>query len=181
MHYLIRNTHAPICIYCGCILTSKNMTIDHSYPQIYGGPTIPENMALTCSSCNNRKGFLNHSEYLHRKNLNPKAFDRSKKKVRVHHSEKQKEQGFLLPDDWFEFIETSEIVPIDFSKMNFNKKLKKINNFYSKNRKLPFVVVLDKNNNVLEGFSQYYFSVSNNLKYIPIIKIDNIALKDFNV
>ena len=37
--------------------------MDHLYPQDLGGPTIPNNLAPTCSDCNSEKGNLTEKQY----------------------------------------------------------------------------------------------------------------------
>ena len=47
------------CCYCGETVSEEEMTIDHMYPQEFGGPTIPDNMLPSCTKCNGEKGNLN--------------------------------------------------------------------------------------------------------------------------
>ncbi len=47
-----RNT----CQYCGCVLTSGELTLDHVQPRSRGGLSTWENLVACCHSCNRRKG-----------------------------------------------------------------------------------------------------------------------------
>ncbi len=44
------------CVYCGVILSSKMITIDHIIPIARGGKHEPENLAVACKPCNSSKG-----------------------------------------------------------------------------------------------------------------------------
>ena len=43
-----------ICYYCGAEITEKQRTMDHKYPQDFGGPTITDNLVPTCKKCNTK-------------------------------------------------------------------------------------------------------------------------------
>ena len=47
-----RNT----CQYCGCILTTGDLTLDHVLPRSRGGLSTWENLVACCHDCNRRKG-----------------------------------------------------------------------------------------------------------------------------
>ena len=51
------------CCYCGKIIKEKQITIDHMYPQDFGGPTITNNLLPSCQECNNEKGNLTTKQY----------------------------------------------------------------------------------------------------------------------
>jgi 5-methylcytosine-specific restriction endonuclease McrA len=40
------------CQHCG---THENLSIDHIYPEVWGGPTTLDNLQVLCRPCNNRK------------------------------------------------------------------------------------------------------------------------------
>lgn len=52
-----RNT----CQYCGCVLTTSELTLDHVLPRSKGGTSTWENLVACCHDCNRRKG----SQLLH--------------------------------------------------------------------------------------------------------------------
>ena len=47
-----RNT----CQYCGEVLPSSELTLDHVVPRSRGGASTWENLVACCNPCNNRKG-----------------------------------------------------------------------------------------------------------------------------
>ena len=52
-----------ICYYCGAEITEKQRTMDHKYPQDFGGPTITDNLVPTCKKCNTTKGNVMEDEF----------------------------------------------------------------------------------------------------------------------
>lgn len=51
------------CYYCGCVVKESKRTIDHKTPFARGGLTQENNLVMSCSNCNNEKGFLTEEEY----------------------------------------------------------------------------------------------------------------------
>ncbi len=54
------------CIYCGkdAATADARFSLDHLAPREHGGTNAPENLAMACLSCNDRKGARHVSEYL---------------------------------------------------------------------------------------------------------------------
>lgn len=52
-----------LCTYCGCSL-ARGYHIEHKRPISRGGGNEPENVHLTCETCNLRKGRLTHDEFV---------------------------------------------------------------------------------------------------------------------
>ena len=59
----IMEMQANKCAYCGSAL-GQSFHRDHKIPLCRGGSNWPENIALTCASCNHRKSRLTASEFL---------------------------------------------------------------------------------------------------------------------
>lgn len=51
---MIRDGHA--CQYCGKVLTTSALTLDHVQPKSRGGASTWENLVACCFPCNNKKG-----------------------------------------------------------------------------------------------------------------------------
>jgi 5-methylcytosine-specific restriction endonuclease McrA len=51
------------CCYCNKPVSKKNRSLDHITPQVRGGKDIPENLVLTCKSCNSQKGSKSLKAY----------------------------------------------------------------------------------------------------------------------
>lgn len=58
-----------VCPYCLRTLPIKESTKDHVIPRSRGGKTEPQNIVLSCQSCNSEKGSLTPEEYKQWKKL----------------------------------------------------------------------------------------------------------------
>mgnify|MGYP006375470231 FL=1 len=57
--------HRP-CTYCGITLSVESATFDHVKPLSSGGYDKTKNGAISCKSCNNRKGSQTKEDFLSR-------------------------------------------------------------------------------------------------------------------
>lgn len=55
--------HAVTCCYCGCCLTTENLSVDHRKPVSRGGGWELANMQIVCRHCNECKHVLDHAEF----------------------------------------------------------------------------------------------------------------------
>jgi hypothetical protein len=53
-HFLLRDRNT--CQYCGELLSSSELTLDHVVPRSRGGASTWENLVACCHPCNRRKG-----------------------------------------------------------------------------------------------------------------------------
>ncbi len=53
----------PFCPYCGCRLSEKNFSVDHSQPLTRNGGYALENLTVCCKPCNTAKGILTRDEF----------------------------------------------------------------------------------------------------------------------
>lgn len=66
-----RNT----CQYCGTVLPSGELTLDHVIPRSRGGSSTWENLVACCHPCNRRKGNQSPSEAAMKLMREPRAFN----------------------------------------------------------------------------------------------------------
>jgi hypothetical protein len=59
---IIKKTQG-LCGYCGCVVDSKNFSIDHIVPKNKSGTNSEDNLILSCLSCNCRKGAKTLSDF----------------------------------------------------------------------------------------------------------------------
>lgn len=52
------------CAYCACVLTVKNVSMDHDEPVSRGGPWELDNLVVCCIRCNQIKGNMTGHEFL---------------------------------------------------------------------------------------------------------------------
>lgn len=54
------------CVYCGCDIEPDDWHLDHYHPKAAGGVNVIENLAPSCSVCNQMKGALDGINFLKR-------------------------------------------------------------------------------------------------------------------
>ena len=166
------------CCYCGKIIPEEEMTIDHMYPQAFGGPTITNNMLPSCKKCNNEKGDLNPSQY--------KAYLKAKEKGEINkfRAEIQKYRKFMrelvdfdIPQEWLSEEEISKlIVMLDLEDNYKGQMYNKISRYYEKNHHFQKPVIIGKNDFVFDGFLATMYAKNVGLKRVPVIRMDNVEV-----
>ena len=54
------------CHFCSKkVVKKRSATLDHIIPQDIGGPSIPDNLYVTCPDCNSLKSNMTESEFLY--------------------------------------------------------------------------------------------------------------------
>ena len=166
------------CCYCGKRIEGDEMTIDHMYPQAFGGPTITNNMLPSCKKCNTEKGNLNTSQY--------KAFlkakengelEEFKKKIKKYQDFIRKWIEFDIPQEWLSEKEISNIIVIFNLDENYkSKKYQKIAKYYEEYNHFQKPVIIDKNGFVLDGFLAVMYAKNTGLGEVPVIQLDHVEI-----
>lgn len=165
------------CWYCGKKLKKEDITMDHLYPQDLGGPTIPNNLAPACGECNNKKGNLTEKQYRNligapenkRKEINSRFIARNEQ-----HKVKK---GYFLPKEWITTRKIDSILVTWLMNETYTgKKYAKIETFYRQYGRIPYPIVVDRNNYLLDGFLVLIFAKNNNIASIPTIVLENVEI-----
>lgn len=166
------------CCYCGRTVDTKEMTLDHMYPQDFGGPTITNNLLPSCQECNNEKGNLTTKQY--KKFLIAKKQGRGKEyleDLKKYLSYVRKWENFEIPKEWISKKEmTKIIVKIDLYDNYKGKKYKSIKNFYERFNHFQKPIIVDKNNFLLDGFTMLMYAKNKGIKNIPVIELENVEV-----
>ena len=83
--------------------------------------------------------------------------------------------GFVLPKKWVIY---EDINQIHYPKKQVlrGKKYHRNVEFYQKYKKLPRPVIVDRNNNILDGYNIIIFANDFGIKRIPVIRLDNVIM-----
>lgn len=170
-------TNQKICAYCGKRLRKYDRTLDHIYPRVTGGVSIINNLIPACSRCNSEKGNLNFEEYLEFK----EKYSKKKQKDFLKDCYKRKEQklkniGYDLPSSWVMY---EKIENINYTKPKYEfrgKKYYRIVEFYKRYKHLPRPIIVDRNNQLLDGYNLLMFATERKIRKVPIIRLDNVVL-----
>lgn len=177
MYRLTTASKGKVCWYCGKKLKKEEITMDHLYPQDLGGPTITNNLVPACSMCNNKKGNLTEQQYRNLLSAPEKKRKEIKSKFIARNEEKKVKKGYYLPKEW---ITTKKIDAILvtwlMSESYTGKRYSKIETFYKQYGHLPYPIIVDRNNYLLDGFLVLIFAKNNGISKIPTIVLENVEI-----
>lgn len=166
------------CRYCGARVKRRSLTVDHMFPRYFGGVSIPENLLPACTRCNSLKGDMNYHEYKKFRKLQKGDRAKFKEKMYAKKTRIRYRNGFDLPKRWISTIELSKIIVKDSTFIDVRgKKYQRVEGFFRTYRHLPNPIVLSSNNVLLEGHTLYAVAQNNRLKFVPIIRLDNVVVK----
>ena len=177
IYKLTISTKGKNCWYCGKSLKKEEITMDHLYPQDLGGPTIPNNLAPACAYCNSQKGNL--TEYQYRQILRASKKDRNniRRKMLASNERRKSDIGYFLPKKWITTKRIDRILVTFFMQEDYKgKKYKKVEEFYKTFGKLPYPIILDRNNYLLDGFILLMFAKNKGIATVPAIVLENVEV-----
>lgn len=166
------------CCYCGKIIKEKQITIDHMYPQDFGGPTITNNLLPSCQECNNEKGNMTTKQY--KKYLLAKRQGRRKEYIedlKQYLIYIRKWELFEIPKEWISKKEITEIIArIDLNDDYIGKNYKNAKNFYEKYGHIQKPVIVDRKGFLLDGFITLMYAKNSKIKRLPVIVLENVEV-----
>lgn len=165
------------CYYCGYPLTREKSTLDHMFPKDLGGPTLPINLAISCSSCNNKKSNLTEEEFLFYLSLPEFKRKEYLQDALMHKNFVKKWYCPLIPKEWISNQSVSKITVHFFIDETIKgKSYRKVSKFYNKYGHLFRPVIVDKNFKLLDGFNTLIFAKNNAILNVPVIILENVEL-----
>lgn len=164
------------CVYCDAQLKLKNRTLDHRYPRATGGISITNNLFPCCSKCNSKKSNMTHKEFLVFRELNKEERPKYVEQVTKQKEKVLKRIGYVLPHKWVEYMDVEDVKYREMQYFFFGKKFCRINEFYSKYKKLPRPIIVDKDNQLLDGYNAFMFAKKFRIQHIPVIRLENVIL-----
>ncbi len=171
-----------VCRYCHRKIDPQKMTIDHLYPQEFGGISITNNLGPACANCNRDKASLNEAEYIVMRALSSKRDKEIYYKERINAKNKRKyncliNPGFDLPAEWIELRNAKNFNKVGPSKFYRKcRNYKRARSFIQKHKKLPKPVVISKNGIILEGESIYHAARDEHITWIPVVVLENVIV-----
>lgn len=138
------------CIYCG--KTANSM--DHGYPQDFGGPTITDNLYPTCKSCNNKKANMLREEYEEFILIEDKG-KRAEFLENLKQIQKARRAGDIndFPEEWISTKRFSVITVKFFVDEPLGSKFRRFSNYLSINKRHQNGIILSANGVLLDGFN----------------------------
>lgn len=174
MYEITYRKYGMRCHYCGKYMPKEKITVDHMFPQDFGGPTITNNLIPACKTCNNEKNNMTKNEYL--AFLKAKKHGRGKEFKREF-NKKIKYGKYKIPSGWLTKRSITEITATFDLKENYSRnKLKTIKYFYNTYGILKKPILVDKNGFLLDGFMLLMFAKTRGIKEVPVIVLDNVEV-----
>ncbi len=165
----------------------RKITLDHLIPQEFGGLTIPNNMRPACENCNSSKGNYFPDEFEMLRKLSEmrtkeglkkkKAFKEEVKKI-----QEKRREGTIesIPEEWLDNTDISKVISTIWVGEGFGSEYKKQRRAMSEHKYNPKIIIVSKNNYVLDGF--YTLIISKMEKRKPLIaKAENIIYDGFEL
>lgn len=168
------------CYYCKKRIYDSQVTIDHLFPEAYGGISVPNNLVPTCKRCNNEKADMNEQEYNEWRSIRD-SLRRKEYYVKITQSKVARKfssdikRTFDVPEEWITYTSLSNIYSLEKKKIKTGKTYKKIYNFIKKYGKVPRILVVSKNNVLLDGKIVYDVCEDLELESIPVIILENVV------
>ena len=165
------------CYYCLKPLTRENSTLDHIYPRNLGGPSIPNNLCVSCGNCNSNKSNMFEKNFLTYTSL---SNDEKKKFYKDYNSFLhflKKWYVPIMPNDWVTYERIDKIDLVDFPyPFVKGKSYNKVRKFYKKYGRLYRAIIVDRNFKLLDGFNTFIFAKEKNISSVPVIILENVEL-----
>lgn len=165
------------CWYCGVKLKKEEITMDHLYPQDLGGPTIPNNLAPSCGRCNVKKGNITEKQYRQILAAPEKQQRAIRSRFMANNEMHKHNKGYYLPREWITSrkIETI-LVTLLMNESYHGRRYSRIESFYKDYGRIPYPIVVDRNNYLLDGFLVLMFAKNNNISRVPTIVLENVEV-----
>lgn len=165
------------CYYCGNPISRDKSTLDHLYPRNLGGPTLPNNLRICCSTCNSTKSNMTEEQFIYYRSLSPESQQEFFRDISLHNHILKKWFGPIIPKDWIsnEPIEKIIIYFYIYKEVK-GRSYKKIEKNYKKYRHIIRPIIVDRNFKLLNGFTVLLFAKNNSILSVPTIVLENVEL-----
>ena len=171
--YQMKGKHR--CSYCSKEILNNKVTLDHVFPQDFGGPTITNNLEPCCVICNQQKSNLTKEQFQEYILLPQDARRAFLKNIRSNLDTVRKENYSILPTGWVQEIEIENIfVNFSLSEDYRGTKYKKTQEYYEKYGQFQKTIILDRKNFLLDGFIILMYCKNHNIQKVPVIILENV-------
>lgn len=173
---------ASRCYYCGETLdgTQKTRTLDHMYPKVWGGISIPCNLVPACLKCNTEKNNLTTNQYICWRDVRRRK-KASLKKLYLLKNKKNSYLGKIMPEEWITEIPTKTISDGIYIRRGPSTSYTELTSFYTKHRHYKRPVVVSSNGVVLHGKDIMSHALEHGVEIVPAVVLENvIARRDEN-
>ena len=162
------------CVYCGKELDGHDTTLDHMYPRNWGGISIPENLAPSCSVCNSSKSNLTVAQYRKWRKLGEEKRKAFREACIAQNEEKMKSPSFILPKKWVKPFDISQILSnIDFDWLQEEGNVE-MDAYYDRHGHYPRPIIVSGNDWVFKGMRILYHAKEHGITTVPAVVLQNV-------
>ena len=165
------------CYYCSTPLSRDKSTLDHMYPRALGGPTIPNNLCISCTACNNSKTNMTEEEFWFYLSLPEEKRSEYFRDISLQNHITKKWYGPIIKKEWISQEPIEKIIVYFFiGKGITGKSYKKVEKDYKKFGRIIRPILVDRNFKLLDGFNVLLFAKNNSISILPTIILENVVL-----
>jgi len=164
------------CYYCNKKVKRKKITLDHMFPMIWGGVTLPNNLIPCCKKCNMEKSDMTYNQFIRWKMSECKEVRDAYYKESVEKNRSILRNGQLvLPLSWIRSYDISNLIAdVNLSYLN-PKTQQEFEEYYNENHGYPVAIIVSGNGKCLKGLHVLYHAQKHGIKYVPAILLDNVV------
>ena len=165
------------CHYCSTPLSRDKSTLDHMFPRDLGGPTIPNNLCISCMSCNSTKSNMTEEEFIYYSSLSSEKKEEFYRDIGLQNHILKKWYSPIIPKEWISEEPIEKIIVYFFIGEGIKgKSYKKVEKNYKKFGRIVRPIIVDRNLKLLDGFNVLLFAKNNSILVLPTIILENVEL-----
>jgi len=165
------------CHYCSTPLSRKKSTLDHMFPRDLGGPTIPDNLCISCMSCNSAKSNMTEEEFIYYLSLSPEKGKEFQRDIGLQNHILKKWYSPIIPKEWISQEPIEKIIVYFYIGQGIKgKSYHKVEKNYKKFGHIVRPIIVDRNFKLLDGFNVLLFAKNNSILVLPTIVLENVEL-----
>lgn len=166
------------CYYCSTPLSRDKSTLDHMFPRDLGGPSIPNNLCISCRKCNSTKSNMTEEEFFYYLSLSTEKKEEFYRDIQLQNHILKKWYSPIIPKEWISEELIEKIIVYFFIGEGIKgKSYKKVEKNYKKFGRITRPVIVDKNFKLLDGFNVLLFAKNNSIFVLPTIILENVELE----
>lgn len=165
------------CSYCGIYLSNRNRTLDHRYPRVWGGISLPDNLLPSCRYCNQEKSEMTYEQFQKyiRLPYNKKRSEFYEKCIKEN-TKIIKSGRYVLPKEWITQYDITEIVShLSFKNLE-EEKSKKLENYYDKFNQYPHPIIVSVNGWLFKGKHILEHAKRHRKTIVPAVVLENVIV-----
>ena len=163
------------CFYCGVELNATNRTLDHMFPRMWGGISIPNNLRPCCKKCNiKQKHDMTYNQY---KNWLKLRSDKERAKYYEHaissNMERLRKGKIILPKQWLtQYDITNLLRHMDLRRIK--KDDQNVKMWFDQSHTYCKPIIVSSDGWMYKGAHILYHARNHGITKVPAVVLDNV-------